>query len=144
MLIGGGINEMFTKRSAIIPARLFKVSCHASWSGVYLARCLLRLARLESFSLLFSYMPSFSSELHSKSRTLKHHEFQLNSTLSYLPLFYQGLSSLSLCMCQKLTSASARIIGHRCWNQVCIVSFLIFPLAHIVPTGCSPFRSGRP
>ena len=38
LLIAGGINEMFTKRSAIIPARLFKVSCHSGWSTLYLTR----------------------------------------------------------------------------------------------------------
>jgi len=30
LFIPGGINEVYTKRSAIIPARLFKVSCRAS------------------------------------------------------------------------------------------------------------------
>ena len=29
LLIAGAINEVFTKRSAIIPPRLFKVSCHS-------------------------------------------------------------------------------------------------------------------
>ena len=36
LLIAGGINEMYTTRSAIIPARLFKVSRHFGWSTMYL------------------------------------------------------------------------------------------------------------
>lgn len=35
-LVVGGINEMYTKRSAIIPARLFKVSCRANRFKAYL------------------------------------------------------------------------------------------------------------
>ena len=36
LLIAGGINETFTKRSAIISARLFKVSSHTGLSTIYL------------------------------------------------------------------------------------------------------------
>jgi hypothetical protein len=65
LLIAGGVNEMFTKRSAIIPARLFKVSSHAGLSTMYLSRRQ-RLVPLASFWSLFSFMPSSSLELHSK------------------------------------------------------------------------------
>ena len=37
LLVAGGTNEVLTKRSAIIPARLFKVSCHSGWFTLYLS-----------------------------------------------------------------------------------------------------------
>jgi hypothetical protein len=65
LLIAGGINEMFTKRSAIIPARLLKVSCHSGWSTVCFTSHS-RLAPLASFSSPFSFRPRSSLESHSE------------------------------------------------------------------------------